>query len=316
MFRFEKEQKVFDIGGVKFGGQPGEYPTVVIGTMFYNRHKIVTDSDKGIFDKEKAEKLWQDQLEICDETGVFCVNQIVGETAESMKRYMDWFSEIDSKTPFLMDSSDGDVRAFSAAYATEVGLEKRAVYNSVNASIEEKEIKALRDSKIRASIILAFNAVDPSVSGKINILEKGGTGLTGGLMDISEKCGIESPLIDVAAVPLGSGSGPSMRAITAVKGHTGLPVGGGFHNTASSWDWLREFKKKQKQPKEFYLPADIGTNLVAQTLGADFLLYGPIENAKYITPAVAMVDIMLEENARELGVRIQNETAAPISKLI
>jgi tetrahydromethanopterin S-methyltransferase subunit H len=27
MFKFEKEQKVFDIAGVKVGGQPGEYPT-------------------------------------------------------------------------------------------------------------------------------------------------------------------------------------------------------------------------------------------------------------------------------------------------
>jgi len=28
MFQFTTEQKVCEIGGVKFGGQPGEYPTV------------------------------------------------------------------------------------------------------------------------------------------------------------------------------------------------------------------------------------------------------------------------------------------------
>ena len=28
MFRFDKEQVVFDFAGVKMGGQPGEYPTV------------------------------------------------------------------------------------------------------------------------------------------------------------------------------------------------------------------------------------------------------------------------------------------------
>lgn len=316
MFKFEKEQKIFEIGGIKFGGQPGEYPTVVIGTMFYNRHKIVSNADKGIFDKKEAEKLWFDQLEICDETGLFCANQIVGETPESMKNYIDWFSEIDNSAPFLMDSSDGVVRSFAAAYASEIGLEKRAIYNSVNASVDEKEINALRDSKINSSIILAFNAVDPSVSGKIEILEKGGTGLSGGLMDIAQKCGIEKPLIDVAAVPLGSGSGPSIRAVTTVKGHMGLPVGGGFHNISSSWDWLREFKNKQDNPKEYYLPSDIGSNLVAQVLGADFLLYGPIENSKHIATAVAMVDIMLEENAKELGIQIHDETNAPISKLV
>ena len=32
MFRFDKEQLVVDIAGVKMGGQPGEYPT---GTQNY-----------------------------------------------------------------------------------------------------------------------------------------------------------------------------------------------------------------------------------------------------------------------------------------
>ena len=33
MFKFDKKQEVFEIGGVKFGGQPGEYPTVLVSTM-------------------------------------------------------------------------------------------------------------------------------------------------------------------------------------------------------------------------------------------------------------------------------------------
>lgn len=316
MFKFEKKQEIYDIGGVRFGGQPGEVPTVIIGTMFYNRHKIVTDADKGIFDKAAAEKLWNDQLDICDQTGVSCANQLVGETPEAIKSYIDWFIDIDDKTPFLMDSSDSEVRAAAALYATEIGVHDRAVYNSVNASIEENEIKALTESKINASIVLAFNAVNPTVLGKIEILEKGGTGLSGGLLEISKMCGIVKPLIDVAAVPLGSGAGASMRGITAIKGHLGYPVGGGFHNTASAWDWMREFKKTQENPKEYYLPADIGTNLVAQALGANFLLYGPIENAKYVASSAAMVDIMLEENAKELGIELAGEENLPIGKLI
>ncbi len=41
MFRFDKEQIVYNIGGVKVGGQLGENPTVLSGTMFYNGHKII-----------------------------------------------------------------------------------------------------------------------------------------------------------------------------------------------------------------------------------------------------------------------------------
>ena len=34
---------MFDICNVKLGGQPGEYPTVLAGTIFYNKHDIVQD---------------------------------------------------------------------------------------------------------------------------------------------------------------------------------------------------------------------------------------------------------------------------------
>ena len=51
MFKFEKEQMVVEIAGRKFGGQPGEYPTALAGTIFYARHKIVEDPKKGIFVK-------------------------------------------------------------------------------------------------------------------------------------------------------------------------------------------------------------------------------------------------------------------------
>jgi len=39
---FDKKQIVYEIGGVKFGRTAGwEYPTVLVSTMFYARHKIV-----------------------------------------------------------------------------------------------------------------------------------------------------------------------------------------------------------------------------------------------------------------------------------
>ena len=63
MFKFDKEQTVFDFGGVKMGGQPGEYPTVLCGTIFYGGHNIVNDELTGDFDKEKADKLFAELKE-------------------------------------------------------------------------------------------------------------------------------------------------------------------------------------------------------------------------------------------------------------
>ncbi len=53
MFKFEKEQQVWDFNGTKIGGQPGEYPTVLGASIFYNKHEIVLDDKKGTIDKKK-----------------------------------------------------------------------------------------------------------------------------------------------------------------------------------------------------------------------------------------------------------------------
>lgn len=316
MFKFDKKQEVFKFGNINVGGQPGEYPTVLVSTMFYLKHKIVSDEDKGIFDKDKAEALWKTQEEMGDQTGLPYINQIVGETSEAIKKYIDWFVEICDDVPFLIDSSDGHVRAEAAQYVTEIGVAGRAIHNSINASVGAEEIRALTESKLDAAIVLAFNATDPSVTGKMQILEKGGTGQEKGMLEVAKECGITRPLIDVAATPLGAGSGATIRSVLAVKGKLGLPAGGGFHNMASAWDWMKNFKKTDPDAKtESWPPVDIGTNLVAQIMGANFLLYGPIENVKRVFPAVAMVDIMLGETTKDLGLSVLAENH-PLNKLV
>ena len=47
MFRFNKEQKVFEIAGAKIGGQPGDNPPFLIASMFHNKDKILVDR-KGV----------------------------------------------------------------------------------------------------------------------------------------------------------------------------------------------------------------------------------------------------------------------------
>src|SRR4030067_238270 len=173
-----------------------------------------------------------------------------------------------------------------------------------------------QQSTQRRSALRNAPATNPSVEGKLEILEKGGTGQTKGMLDIAKEVGITRPLVDVAATPLGAGSEATIRSVLAIKGKLGLPAGGGFHNMASAWDWMKKYKKKDPDAKtEAWPPLDIGTNLVAQIMGANFLLYGPIENVKKVFPAVAMVDIMLGETAKDLGLSVLAESH-PIKKLV
>jgi len=142
MFKFEKKQEVFDIYGVKIGGQPGEYPTALAGTIFYAGHNILSDENKGVFDKQKAESLLNEMDEMADLTGNPAIVQIFGSTPEALLKYIDFVSET-SDSPFLIDSTAAEARIAGSGYVTEIGLSERTIYNSINMSIDDEEIEAL-----------------------------------------------------------------------------------------------------------------------------------------------------------------------------
>lgn len=339
MFRFEKEQAVFDFNGTKLGGQPGEYPRVLGASIFYNKHETVIDDEKGIINKDLAEVLWNRCQELSDQTGVKHFIQIISESAEAFESYFSWFDSIDSKTAFLMDSSEPAALVHACEYVTEVGLADRAIYNSINGSIQQENIDALKASDVNSAIVLAFNPGDPSVIGREKVLAEGGVaGQEKGMIAIAEECGITRPILDTAATPLGLGSGGSYREILACKAIHGLPTGGAYHNMTVSWTWLKRWRKsvlaEQYEGKDLLLEQmshhhfggfegirqaawtapDIGCNLMAATLGADLIMYGPIENCESAMTAVAFADVVLAESGRELGLQPQTEEH-PLFKL-
>ncbi|MCX6683106.1 MAG: tetrahydromethanopterin S-methyltransferase subunit H [Methanoregula sp.] len=345
MFKFEKEQSVWDFNGTKLGGQPGEYPTVLAASIFYNKHEIVLDDKTGKIDKPKAEALWNRCQVLSDTTGVPHMIQIMAEYPAAFESYFTWFDSIDNKTAFLMDSSVPKALAHACKYATEVGLAHRAIYNSINGSILPENIEALKNSDVDSAIVLAFNPADPSVAGREKVLVAGGVaGQAKGMIPISEDCGITRPILDTAATPLGLGSGSAYREILACKAIHGYPTGGAYHNMTVAWTWLKRWKGTSKTPSvlaegykgkdllleqmsKHYLGGlegikqaawsapDIGCNLIASTLGANLIMYGPIENVEPMITAQAYMDIVTLEAMRSIGVDVKTENH-PIFKLI
>ena len=313
MFRYDKKKTVFEVGGFKVGGQPGEYSTVLASSMFYDRHKAVIDHVNGVFDKDVAEAQWNTQVELSDMTGLGYWNQLIAETDTAIQKYIDWHLEIAPGIAFLIDSSVPAVRMFGAKYADEIGAGKLAVYNSVNASALPEEWEAIKQTDVDSAIVLAFNPTDVSPKGRLDILTVGGTGQEQGLLTSSEDSGITRPLLDVASLSLGAGAGQSIRSVVAFKGTLGFPTGGGPHNIPDAWTWLRRYRKAGHP--EVWEPCSIGANMICGIVGADYLLYGPVELSTIIFPAMAMIDIMVQESTAELGVEAQTENTA-LSKLV
>lgn len=293
LFAFEKEQLIYNIGGVKIGGGLGETPTVLAGTIFYGGHKIVEDVKKGIFDKVKATELVNKQDEMSAMTGNPALVQIFAETSEAMIRYIDFITEL-TAAPFLIDSSDADVRLSGLKHAEEIGLLDQAIYNSINVSITKEELRVLGEIQHECALVLAFNPQDSTIAGRRAVLETGVMELDKGLLELCKDIGVTKPLLDTAVTAMGAGAGSAAAFTFVSKTLYGYPTGSGVHNAPASWSWLRKYKKINK---EAFQTADIASNLIVQLMGADFVLYGPIENADRAFPVVAMGDAFTAESA-------------------
>ncbi len=121
MSDLKKEQQVLDIGGIKLGGKVGEYPTVLIGSIFHKGDKKVIDERKGDFDKKKVEELIFLQKELSDKSGNPCMLDVVGTSEIALQKYIQFVIEL-SDDPFLLNAISADVRIKTLKFIEEIGL--------------------------------------------------------------------------------------------------------------------------------------------------------------------------------------------------
>ena len=102
MFQLSTEQKVCEVGGVKFGGQPGDYPCVCVSSIFQKGDKVLsTGKRKEPFDEKRAEMLLSTQDKYTADSGVPGMADIVANTGEEFKRFIDFVVE-KSDMPFVL----------------------------------------------------------------------------------------------------------------------------------------------------------------------------------------------------------------------
>lgn len=293
LFRFRKQQKIFEIGKVRVGGQPGELPTVLIGSIFHEGHRIVKDKNLGVFDRQKAEHLIKLQEELSEETGIPCMVDVVGENSSALIKYIDFVSEV-TDAPFLINGQRASVRIAAAKHVAEVGLKERAVYNSINYTIRDEEIREIRETGLKAAIIQAFNPKDPRPSGMISMLN--GNGGKEGLIKAALRAGIKKPVILTPVLDIPS-IGPAADGIRVLKEEFGMPTGTAPIGVVGRWIKIEKLGKDAKKA------CRAGALAAAQMMGADFIIYGSLAKARNLFPVCAMIDAIIAYNARNYGIR-------------
>jgi len=279
MFSFTKKQSVFDIYGIKIGGQPGMYPTVLFGGLFF----------KGEPDFDNAKKQIQKMLYLSNKTGNPAIPDFFIKKEEYIEKIINFIEKtLPKHYPFSIDIIESDLKIKTLKYLNDNNLLSRTIYNSVHIGIKNEERETLKKYTPESVIIVAFNPKDKSPDGKIEVLENGAHLIDFGLLALTKDLGVKKILIDTAAMAPGDNSGASISAIPVIKEEYGFPTGCAIHNVVEKSKWLENFKTEKKV-------VDASSNINIPLFGGDFAIFGPIENADMVFPIIAWQDILISE---------------------
>ncbi|NVM17555.1 MAG: tetrahydromethanopterin S-methyltransferase subunit H [Candidatus Lokiarchaeota archaeon] len=283
MFKYDKEQEIYDIAGVKLGGQPGQLPTVLFGSIFYYGHDIVKDAKKGEFDKEKAQQLIKTAEELSDQTGNPLILDVCCSWSGTFEKLIDFVAN-NSDNPFAIDGTTAKIKMTGARYAKDVGLSSRIVYNSIMPDANKDEIAVIKESEIETAILLSLNTTKPTLAGRMEVMDD--------LLSISREAGITKPIVDTTVIDKPD-IGPISKVIHMVKEKYGIPTGAGVHNAVARWAEMSDLS-----PKKQFLASAVA-NSFPIAFGADFLLYGPIDQSEEAFFTSSLADAYVAFNARQ-----------------
>lgn len=287
MWEFKSEQKCFRIGRVTVGGVTGENPTVLIGSIFYHGQRSLSfDEEEGKFDRNEAERLIKLQEEFSDKTGLPCMLDVILPSKKWIGLVIDFVTSV-TNAPILLDAASADIRITALDYVKEVGIEDKCIYNSLNPESRAIEFEKIKETCLKSAVLLAYNAKNMTAMGRVDAIKQ--------LLPQAIDSGIEKLLIDACVLDVPT-LGSAFKAIFDLKNEFGNPTGCGAHNAISTWKGL-----KPKMGSQAVKPCAAAANAMTIVAGADFILYGPMEDAPYVFPVVAMVDAAIAQLLIEKG---------------
>jgi tetrahydromethanopterin S-methyltransferase subunit H len=306
MEHFSKEPNVYEIGGVKLGGQPGDYPTVCCFSIFQESDKLF---DKGSrrkgFNEKRAETLLKTADKMWKETGVTAMADIVASPGEKFNKYVDFVTSV-SDMPFCVDAIMMQAKLQGAAYCAEKGLLDRMFYNSITVWEEDlqTEIKELAQIGVKHVLLVAFDQNDQTPNGRITGAQK--------LLDAIDKAGakFETIIVDTTTLnaPANALCGIANRMI---KEKWGFATASAPSN--GSYMVLQKFKEK------FEFRGWAGFDAAVEALSAfyynDLIFTGPLAGAPRVMTAVALADAFLATAVFEKTRSLPKDPNHPLLKL-
>lgn len=307
MFRFETEPKTYEIGGVKLGGQPGEYPTIACFSIFQESDRLF---DKGSrrkgFNEERAEELLKTAEKYSEETGVPVMADIVASPGEKFNKYVDFVTS-KSNMPFCVDAIQMKTKLQGAEYCAEKGLLDRMFYNSITVWEEdpETEIKEMAQIGVKNVLLVAFDVADQMPTGRISGAQK--------LLDAIEKVGAKFETVIVDTTTLNAPA----AAMCGIAGKMIKEKWGFATASAPSNGSYMEYKRFKDEMWGFksWGAIDAAVEALSAFFFNDLVFSGPMAGTERVIPAIALADAFLATAVFDETKEMPKDPNHPINKL-
>ncbi len=281
--------RITEICNIKMGGLPGECPTLMIGSIFFDGHKIVKDPATGQFNEPSAKALIEEQMMWSRTTGLPACVDIVASTTAAMEKYLEFVTGIFDGL-IMIDGSDASVKIAGVRWMAEKGIINRAIYNSISTDTIQEELDVIKECGVKTAVALLVDSLDFSDEKKFAMMTS-----DDGPVAQAKSSGIENILVDPGVIDI-----PSIATAKEIYGKArehGYCCGSGVHNALGTWDGL----KTKMGGRSFKPVASAVVNALSTAWDGDFALYGPMEDAASVFPAVAMVDAVLAQGLMTKG---------------
>jgi tetrahydromethanopterin S-methyltransferase subunit H len=256
---------------------------VVVPSIFQKGDRVFEGAKrKEGFDERRAEELLKTTDKLSGETGVPCMADIVANTGEEFKRYIDFVTSVTSM-PFCIDAWIMQTKLEGARYCADKGLLDRMFYNSLTIWEKDldKEIREISDIGVKHVLLVAFDSEDQMPTGRITGMQK--------LLDAIEKVGarFESILVDTSAM-----NAPAVAMCSVanrlIKEKWGFPCASAPSNGSYMWKAARE-----RWGFKGWSGVDSALEALAALMYHDMIFSGPMAGSPRIFPAVAMANAFL-----------------------
>jgi tetrahydromethanopterin S-methyltransferase subunit H len=274
MLDYDSEQKVIEIGSTRIGGQPGENPIVMIGSVFYAKHPALLDEKTGKFDKMIVEAEINEFITVIDETGMQAIIDVVGSYPDALIKECEFVADL-IDCPFLVDGLNDTSRIPAMEGLKGIGLLDRAILNSIDENTSIESINKLKEIGVNNAVLLTFGNRYIFPHQKLHLLQEK-------LIINAEKANIKNLIVDTAVLDLPS-IAINVETTRLIKSELGLPTGFAPANAIYGWDFVKKYGESSR------CGAIASIMTYCADAGSDFILFGPVKFAKCLVPAIAMI---------------------------